>query len=123
MGDTATHDEIYHSSVKSVLSPALPGKDGDAIFFEVGNYLTDVSQLRDPFAHFLGKIAIWKEQKRKWPRWQWLREWLLYATNADQYLDDLMGTGEKPYEGCLANWFKEFIFAVALEKFRERPQG
>src|SRR5215207_1242362 len=51
MGDVTTHGQISGAVIPILNVPEAP-------LFEVGNWLTDVSQFRDPFAHVSGKKRI-----------------------------------------------------------------
>jgi hypothetical protein len=108
MGDTKSHEAVFKSSIKPILNAVLPGRDRDSIFFEVGNFLTDVSQFRDPLAYFSAKFAIYKKSM---PFFRGL-------ANLDDYLDDLMGTKAKPW-GYLSQWFEQIVFCIMVEKFRK----
>ena len=119
MGDISTHRKLYEDFVK----PRLGLPDEQAIFVELGNYLTDVSQFRDPFAHLSGKKAVWNAGRAK--LWG-LRFFFLadLVADLDGYLDVLMGMPDRndpqgrarvPH-GQLAAWFREMIFAYSLEK-------
>lgn len=123
MGDITTHRLLYEQFVR----PELPAGI-DPIYVELGNYLTDVSQFRDPFAHLSGKRAIWNTgRSQKWG----LRFFFLadLVADMDGYLDTLMGIPDRgdprgrarvPH-GQLAAWFREIIFAFTLEKKFRRP--
>jgi hypothetical protein len=58
MGDLHRHAEIFEH-VQQALARIRP--DEDYICLELGNYLTDVSQFRDPFAQMKAKRMIWRK--------------------------------------------------------------
>jgi hypothetical protein len=113
MGDIKTHAAIADKIIAS-LERLRPGED--YIYFELGNWLTDMSQFRDPFAYTSAKPVIWKQAKTKS-----IAARLPFVLDAvaklDDYLDELMGVPGQ--DGALTKWFKEIIFAAGLEKFRK----
>jgi hypothetical protein len=119
MGDVRTHREIYETFIR----PHVPPGD-DPIYVELGNFLTDVSQFRDPWAHVGGKAAAWRDGVSALARWSLLPD----LFGVDAYLDLLLGrpddddpTGRRRVpHGKLAAWFREVIYAYALENsFRQ----
>jgi hypothetical protein len=119
VGDVRTHREIYETFIRPHLPP-----DPDPLYVELGNYLTDVSQFRDPWAHVGGKASVWKEVS-------WLARLSLFADlfGVDRYIDILLGRpdGDDPQgrrrvpHGKLAAWFREVIYVYSLERtFRRR---
>ncbi len=108
MGDIKTHGGIA-TEVMALLKKARPNEN--YMFFELGNFLTDVSQFRDPSAFCSGKIVIWNTGRED--------HWgsTLKTANMHTFLTDLMG---KPRtHGSLAQWFERVIFAIGCEKFRK----
>src|ERR1700754_11718 len=109
--------------------PRIPASEA-RIFFEVGNFLTDASQFRDPFAHLSGKSAIWSAGRSgltgAFMRFLWIGDW---AIRLDNYLDALMSAPEPdlehpprsaadgPQHGALAKWARDVIFLDARERF------
>ena len=83
MGDVSTHREIHEAFIQ----PHLPA-DVDPVYVEFGNYLTDVSQFVDPWAHIGGKKKIWREEIAKG-----FSRIILAADifKGDNYLDFLLG--------------------------------
>ena len=58
MGNLSTHRQIEEEIMREV--DALRRDDGEiSMYVEVGNWLTDLSQLSDPPAHIASTIAIW----------------------------------------------------------------
>ena len=59
MGDVKRHAEVFHNTIEKIgsLRP-----DEEYTYVELGNFLTDVSQFRDPFANMLAKRTIWGKQ-------------------------------------------------------------
>lgn len=64
MGDISRHRDIFLNT-REAIPPALLGKckltAGDLTYLEMGNYLTDVSQFRDPVMYIFAKQRIWRE--------------------------------------------------------------
>lgn len=64
MGDISRHRDIYLFTRDAVptqlLSTARIGA-GDLTYLELGNYLTDVSQFRDPVTYIFAKQRIWRD--------------------------------------------------------------
>ena len=58
MGELRRHAEI-NSHVQAALRQIRP--DEDYTCLELGNYFTDVSQFRDPFAQMFGKKEVWAQ--------------------------------------------------------------
>lgn len=122
MGDVQTHAEIARNVV-----PLLGGVP-EAPLFEVGNWLTDVSQFRDPFAHLSGKKTIFirgLNQKLGVPRLFHLADVFL---GLDEYLNDLCGVppsgrtigtrpganpaSDRPDDGMLARYFRAILVLI-----------
>ncbi len=65
MGDISRHRDIFLFTRESVsaglLDAAKIGRD-DLSYLELGNYLTDVSQFRDPVTYIFAKQRIWREK-------------------------------------------------------------
>ena len=117
MGDIKTHREIYEQYVR----PQLPAGT-DPIYVELGNYLTDVSQFRDPPAHVGGKRAIWNAARAQ--KWGLRFLWLADLIDMNGYLDTVMGKPDpgdpqgrtrRPH-GKLAEFVDEVIFVYSLER-------
>jgi hypothetical protein len=130
MGDVQTHAEIARSVVPLLGTPEAP-------IFEVGNWLTDVSQFRDPFAHIGGKPRIYIEMLNHFagiPRFANLGDVFL---GMDDYLDELCGvagTGrvigtrpgadpakDRPDDGMLARWFRAILVLITCNPERLAP--
>jgi hypothetical protein len=120
VGDVRTHREIYNTFIR----PHLPA---DPIYVELGNFLTDVSQFRDPWAHVGGKAAAWRDGVSTLARLTLLAD----LFGVDAYLDLLLGRPDEddpqgrrrvPH-GKLAAWFREVIYAYALENTFRRHEA
>jgi hypothetical protein len=65
MGDVSRHRDIFLASRDAVPDPRL-GPAGltrsDLTYVELGNYLTDVSQFRDPVTFIFTKRRIWRDK-------------------------------------------------------------
>ena len=123
MGDIGTHAKI----ADQIISALKTVRDNeDYIFFEVGNWFTDTSQMRDPFAHISGKKVIWDigvktaHKENVIANFPALAEMVLdLSYELDNYLDELMGL-PGPAGGLLAQYFLDFFFIDGLEKFRRQ---
>lgn len=65
MGDISRHRDIYFNTRDAVppdLLAACKLTAGDLTYLELGNYLTDVSQFRDPVTYIFAKQKIWRER-------------------------------------------------------------
>lgn len=131
MGDIGTHAKIA-KEVIDLLGNRRPGDN--YIYFEIGNWFTDTSQLRDSFAHIGAKIAIWDQglkAARRDPETpglaranQWFADYGAdVQMDLDEYLDGLMGSpganaAETTRGGFLAEWMRYLSFVWGWEKFR-----
>lgn len=120
MGEILRHAEIFHNTMEKIgsLRP-----DEEYTYLELGNYLTDVSQFRDPFAHMLAKRTIWgKATRSNWflavlsviPIIGVLTDVILDIADIDVWLNQLMGEhkpAEKRY-GKLALYFENVILGI-----------
>ncbi len=120
MGEILRHAEVFHNTIEKIgsLRP-----DEEYTYLELGNYLTDVSQFRDPFAHMLAKRTIWGKATRKnWflavlsviPVIGVLTDVILDVADIDVWLNQLMGEHEpanKRY-GKLALYFENVILGI-----------
>ena len=123
MGDIGTHAKIA-SQVISLLTSKRPNEE--YIFFEVGNWFTDTSQMRDPFAHVSGKTTIWKTARETAKGESVFAHLQLVADlaldlkyNLDAYLNELMGV-PGPAGGLLASYFLDVFYIWGLEQFRRQ---
>jgi hypothetical protein len=65
MGDISRHRDIYLFTRDTVPAQVLDGvriSRGDLTYLELGNYLTDVSQFRDPVTFIFAKRRIWNDK-------------------------------------------------------------
>ena len=130
MGDVSTHGTIASAVMPLLNAPEAP-------LFEVGNWLTDVSQFRDPFAHLSGKKAIFNRGLNRFatvPRLFHLADLVL---GLDNYLDELMGkppesrvagtrpganaASDRPDDGKLARWFRAALLLWTVNGPRVPP--
>jgi hypothetical protein len=119
MGDVSTHAEIAAAVMQQ-----LP-QEPETPFFEIGNWLTDVSQFRDPFAHLSGKKRIFSQGLNKVPLLPRLFNLGDLLIGIDNYGDDVMGrppdgrvkgtrpggdpATDRPDDGALARWFRAVL--------------
>jgi hypothetical protein len=123
LGDIGTHAKIA-TEIISLLQGKRPNEE--YIFFEVGNWFTDTSQMRDPFAHVSGKIAVWTvahetaKGENVLANLQLLADLVLDKSyDLDSYLNELMGV-PGPAGGLLASYFLDVFFIWGLEQFRRQ---
>lgn len=117
MGDLSTHAEIAKENMK-LLAKSRGWSKEQALFFELGNFLTDVSQVRDPFGHVFAKTRVWQAARDK--TWKARLPFILDDyIELDEYLDELFGK-PGPEGGKLAEWLRSLVFAIGVEKFRKR---
>ena len=118
MGDLATHGSIAEK-VMAVLEHDGP-KDAngitqdDYIFFELGNFLTDVSQLRDPPSWMAARKKVWDKAREKHYAWT-----LKNIADLDEYLPELLGT--PGVHGKLPQFLREMAYLIGCEKFVNAP--
>lgn len=123
MGNISTH-RFVGEAAKVDLPPDLPpiSQEEFRTYFRIGNWLTDVSQLRDPFANALGKSTAWKKAReesfaKKLPFVMDL------IANVDNWLDELTGEpGDSDREALLSTWFGKAVFIYGMETFRDRTE-
>ena len=114
MGDVATH-EIIENKCRPIANEYLAATD--TMCMEVGNWLTDFSQFRDPTSFISGKYMIWDMKRHGLGAIPLVLDKLV---DADSYLDDLMG---KPgQDGALGTWARNVALAVTLEHFCDQPK-
>ena len=64
MGDIGRHRNIFFNTREAIPADLLAKCQltrNDLTFVELGNYLTDVSQFRDPVSYIFAKQRIWRE--------------------------------------------------------------
>jgi hypothetical protein len=64
MGDISRHRDIYLNSRAALPADLLSRcrlTPSDLTYLELGNYLTDVSQFRDPVAFLFAKRGVWRD--------------------------------------------------------------
>jgi len=64
MGDISRHRDIFLFTRQAVSPQLLSGARltaGDLTYLELGNYLTDVSQFRDPVTYIFAKQRVWRD--------------------------------------------------------------
>jgi hypothetical protein len=127
MGDIQTH-----AAIAAAVDDVLPRSEPRAAF-ELGNFLTDVSQFRDPFAHLSGKTRMWQLGRAEHPE-GFIFAALDLVVGLDNYLDELMGVagqgpregaegdpaGWRPDDGELAAWFRDVVLLYTTERFHRR---
>jgi hypothetical protein len=65
MGDISRHRDIYlntRGAIPKALLDRVRVAAADLTYLELGNYLTDVSQFRDPVSYIFAKRKVWQEK-------------------------------------------------------------
>ncbi|MEU7524257.1 hypothetical protein AB0A74_00825 [Saccharothrix sp. NPDC042600] len=134
MGDLHRHAEIFRH-VHAVVSPLRPGED--YICLEMGNYLTDISQFRDPFALMYGKRIVWQRGLSESIVLSVLQVFpviglltseavLNWAVDLDEWIDRMFGVHEPPEQrhGKLAQYFGHVFAGITQLVFADDvPKG
>jgi hypothetical protein len=112
VGDVSTHGLVFEE-IRQVLADRVPYNE--AIYIELGNWLTDLSQLRDPFAMIGAKSSVWARVPELGKRL--VREKLVANFN------ELFGAPVTPDQrhGALARYFEQIALAATIERFV--PEG
>jgi hypothetical protein len=117
MGDIQTH-----RAVSLAVKPLFPGSLQDELYdyFHLGNYFTDVSQFRDPYAFASSKTTVWRQAKaKKWLTRLFFPPALFWPAHLPDYLDELMGKPGSPAK--LGEWFKRMNYVFGLQFYCDRP--
>lgn len=65
MGDISRHRDIFLNTRGAIPRELLSSNgfaEGDLTYLELGNYLTDVSQFRDPVFYIFAKQGVWRDE-------------------------------------------------------------
>lgn len=113
MGDLATHGSIAKKVISVLKKNKFLHKKGEPKlnyeYFELGNFLTDVSQLRDIYSWTSAKIAVWNTAREEHG------PTALRFVEMHKYLEKLLG---KPgVHGVLPQFLRELAFIIGNEKF------
>lgn len=129
MGDLHRHAEIFRH-VHRTLAPLRP--DEDYICLEFGNYLTDISQFRDPFANMLAKRTVWGQGLGKFGLFALVpvvglvvsEAILNWAIDLDEWIDRMFGVHEPADKrhGKLAEYFESVFEGVTHLVFADDVQ-
>jgi len=118
MGDITTHFNIS-AKVRARLAAVRPNEQYP--FIELGNWLTDFSQFKDPTAYTGAKLTVWRRGRAaKFG----LRVPLIadLVVDFDRYLDRLFGRPEGDERGGqISLYMRNLVLAVTIEKFRRSP--
>jgi hypothetical protein len=108
VGDVPTHAEIS-GYVAREWSRLYPGQvdPGKYTYLELGNFLTDVSQVRDPPAHENGREIARGHAN-------WFQAALLWATGPglDAWLNGMFGSRAGTRHGWLAGFLQHVVYAA-----------
>lgn len=128
MGDLHRHAEVFEHAHKALVGIR---PDEEYICLELGNYLTDVSQFRDPYAHMLAKRTVWAEA-RGTGALKWLglipvigtiavEAILDFGVDLDEWIHRLLGSHEPAAKrhGKLAAYFQSIIEGVTHVVFAD----
>jgi hypothetical protein len=128
MGDLHRHAEVSRHVIDAMVK-IRPQED--YVCLELGNYLTDLSQFRDPFAHMNAKHDVWARATRK--GWLGILSFipvvgtiavdliLDLGVDLDGWINKLLGEHEPPdrRHGMFAGYMKEAIRGVTHTLFAE----
>ncbi|MGH9892899.1 MAG: hypothetical protein ACREA0_13095, partial [bacterium] len=91
----------------------------DYVCLELGNYLTDVSQFRDPYAQMLGKRMVWSQALGDIPVLPYIPVFgliiseviLNFAVDLDEWIDRMFGVHEPANKrfGKLSQYFQQVV--------------
>jgi hypothetical protein len=129
MGDIATHAAIA-VDVIAVLKQDWPQEENYE-FFELGNWLTDMSQFRDPYSMLASRMAFWEtgeEQLRITGRCPFylspktcMEIDTLHHFRFNDFVTIMMGTPGQ--DGAFTNFLHELVFVFGCEHFRGSKFG
>lgn len=101
MGSISTHAEITRA-VKAEMQQSMPNLD--YYYLELGNFLTDVSQFRDPYSYVKLKFKIRDELN------------FIRSIISPAYLNVIFGNNATlPYDGALSRYFEKFIKGLTIQ--------
>lgn len=110
MGDIESHAKMTaHVAGGLLLTPQAQFLANYLFFIELGNYLTDVSQFRDPTAHYHGKLSVLRDTLASGTG-----PFSLRRVDFRQWADDVFGTPTQRH-GSLAQYLEHICRASAYE--------
>src|SRR5258708_7297217 len=115
MGDLSTHKQIFTGVVYPLLRNSLSLTKADVQCFELGNWLRDVSQFRDPYAFQLKKIELFEPFRDQVTS---------IRKDAKTLLNELFGphhqydSGQNIVAGALGEWFRQMLLALGVYTFK-----
>lgn len=119
MGDLSTHEKIFSQVARPVLTGAMGLSGSLAQCFELGNWLRDVSQFRDPYAFASLKTPSYDAALVELPRFGRGAGGPLIAA----LLDEIFGPDPR-YDrtpdivtGALGEWFRNMMAALGAYMF------
>ena len=109
MGDVSTHADIAQHIVTEARAgiPDSVIPERDYVFLELGNFLTDVSQFRDPPAFHRARDLARAEAQRQ--------SSLAGLAGADAWVRDVFGRHSGPVHGALPEMLRLFMYAFVHE--------
>jgi len=122
MGDLSTHKKIFKDVVYPILRQRLSLTGSETQCFELGNWLRDVSQFRDPYSAQLKKLELFRAK---------LPSQFKKAIGRDRMktvLNELLGPhhqydqGQTIVSGALGEWFRHILISLGLASFRSSGQ-
>lgn len=117
MGDLSTHREIYRQTVQPMLRARLGLPASDSLCFELGNWLRDVSQFRDPCSNQKNKLLLL------------LAESYIKREAARKVLDEIFGphfrhdAGQPVISGAFGEWFRQMLMGIGALTFAPKSPG
>jgi hypothetical protein len=112
LGDLSTHKAVFTNVVRPLLMERLRLTGSQAFCFELGNWLRDVSQFRDPYSFQVQKLLIYQDKKPG-----------IFANPAKRLLDQIFGPNymydKGPVvSGAFGEWFRQILTAFGIVSFR-----
>jgi len=121
MGDLSTHKQIFQQVVRPALR-SVGLSEADTQCFELGNWLRDVSQFRDPYSFQLKKIEKFEGLRKRIERWG-IRDEVRNLLNEllgphHVYDKDAKDKDLGIVSGALGEWFRHMLIALGVYSFR-----
>ena len=118
MGTIKRHFLIHQNNF-SQIKEKYPEFNQKFSYVELGNFLTDISQFRDPYAAISGKLKLKKEIEKKVQGKVWIfKAVAMSIIDAENWLDELMGTDLIRY-GNLSTYFYHICRAITHLTFSD----
>ena len=111
MGDIGTHAIIYEAIKSQFVGTEL---EKYSIYFEFGNFLTDISQFRDPPSFEAAKLKLYNEERAS----QGTGAFGLWLADFPLYLEELLGGQGK--KSRFASFLEHLFVAFKITEFAKK---